>query len=206
MEMPMQYRLRMYKAVFAFFTAFCSGVLFLSCNYFTEPEPFVNKQANSLEIESCPFRGFTEGQRVSGAISVFYIRPMYIVYIDHVNLFVDSTLVGSKLFPWDLDIIGFNVDTRKWPDGKHTLFLNVYNQPDSVGLLRAYSTTFIFDQNQTTPANVSVVNREQPSPNLSNSPTLANSNYHTTCGKNGRYLFARTSPDQLIVDIGGALK
>jgi hypothetical protein len=132
--------------------------LFISCNFFTEPEPFVNKQADPLKNALNPFYNFTEGQSVSGIIRLLYTLDEEFIPLDHISLYVDSTFIGSKDFITYYNNPGlFDVDTRQWPDGRHTIFLFVFKQQGSLGPRRVYSITLIFDQGLTTPMNVSII-------------------------------------------------
>jgi hypothetical protein len=158
-SIPGVYKIK--KIIFLFCVLFGCGMFLPSCNYFTEPEPFVNKQANPLEIESNPFLNYTDGQSVSGTITLSYISDSPILFpIDHVDLFIDSVFIGSQERESYLSrtraLYSFNVDTKNWPDGRHTIRIVVCSQQDSLGLHRVYSTTLIFDQSLTIPTHVSI--------------------------------------------------
>jgi hypothetical protein len=138
---------RYVRTVTSIFVLFICGQLFSSCDLFTEPEPFVNNQTHPLEIKPCTLSSYSVDQVVTGDIT-FFILDLNVSEIDHISLFIDSTFAGSvNISPYT-----FIVDTRRWPDGRHTLFFGMYKKEDSLGLRRllnspsqVYTTTLIFD-------------------------------------------------------------
>ncbi len=140
----------------------------LSCNYFTEPEPFVNKDAHPPEIKykTATFYNYTQDQLVTGIIYPDLVPGFDSTLVKSTAAFVDSINVDSINHSYQLPF-QFKIDTRKWSNGKHDIYFKVYKkavESDSLGLLgllyaplQIYKTSLIFDNTPATaPANITV--------------------------------------------------
>ncbi len=72
-------------------------ILNLSCNYFTEPEPFVNKDAHPPKTHygNAKFINYSEDQIVTGTITVGFTLDWNPMNTDSVIVFVDSTRIAK---------------------------------------------------------------------------------------------------------------
>ena len=165
-------------------------ILNLSCNYFTEPEPFVNKDAHSpkTHYENAKLINYSEDQIVTGTITVGFSLDWDPIYTDSVIVFVDSAriakIVPSVYYPLQFK---FKINTEAWPNGKYNIILDAYKIPslkDSLGTmslltnaLYIYKTSLIFDNTPpTAPKNV-VVTLQNGDAHISWTPTnLSNFN------------------------------
>ncbi len=145
-------------------------ILNLSCNYFTEPEPFVNKDAHppKTHYENAKLINYSEDQIVTGTITVGFSLDWDPIYTDSVIVFVDSAriakIVPSVYYPLQFK---FKINTEAWPNGKYNIILYAYKIPslnDSLGTmslltnaLYIYKTSLIFDNTTpTAPTNIKV--------------------------------------------------
>ena len=160
-------------------------VLHLSCNYFTEPEPFVNKDIHPPEIhnETANFRDYSEDQIVTGTVTLVFTPDWEPVYTDSIIVYVDSTRI-DLLFPFLNYPFQFNINTSSWANGKHNIVLYAYRNPnlnDSLGTISLltntlfiYKTSLIFDNTPpTAPTNIKVILQNKEA-HLSWTPTNLN--------------------------------
>ena len=142
----------------------------LSCNYFTEPEPFVNKATHPPDIKykTATLKYHSKDQLVTGIIYLDLVPDFDPTLVKSTTAFVDSTNVGTLIVnPSYQVILRFEIDTRKWSNGIHDIYFNVYKkvtESDSLWLLgilytplQIYKTSLIFDNTPpTAPTNISV--------------------------------------------------
>jgi len=130
-------------------------ILHLSCNNFTEPEPFINKDAHSLSLDTTTaiLNNYYMNQVVTGDIDPVLVPNLSSSVIDSIRFYIDNTFIVSfKESPYSIQI-----NTREWATGKHNLFYHVYERDwygDSAGILRLfpfpahiYKTSLIFSEN-----------------------------------------------------------
>ncbi len=139
-------------------------ILNLSCNYFTEPEPFVNKDAHPPEIKykTATLYNYTQDQLVTGTIDLNFVPDFDLELVKSITAFVDTMNVGELVLhhiQLNSNQLAYHIviDTKKWPNGKHDIYFNVYKkvtENDSLGLLglrytplQIYKTSLIFDRN-----------------------------------------------------------
>ncbi len=161
-------------------------ILNLSCNFFTEPEPFVNKNAHPPEAhyKNAKLTNYSEDQIVTGTITVNFTMDWDPIYTDSVIVFIDSARI-AKIVPSFLYSpqyqFQFKINTKAWPNGKYNIILYAYKIPslkDSLGTmsllnnaLYIYKTSLIFDNTlPTVPKNV-VVTLQNGDAKISWSPT-----------------------------------
>lgn len=141
------------------------ALVFNSCSYFTEPEPYVNSEARPApEVKSVDILLYKPGQHVGGTITITYfpqIIPPQSVY--QVILFIDTVSISPEYGY----IATFRVNTTSWSQALHTLRFEVWKTYNHLGIeanLRnapseSYKTTLIFDQTSPiAPLNVKITN------------------------------------------------
>ncbi len=137
------------------------SLTFYSCNYFSEPEPFVNTSAHPPETKLYALNEYPPNQVFAGTITLTFTQDIQNSKIDHISLFIDSTLIGTKsVAPYI-----FAIPTNNWQNGAHILTWKVFAKDDSVGLLQlrnspstVYSRSIIIDNTPpTAPENIAVI-------------------------------------------------
>ena len=103
----------------------------LSCNYFTEPEPFVNKNLTAEQKETLGLLNYQSGDTVTGSIIVELQPKVPLSEINYVTVLNDSTTFPKISQP----PFKFDVDTRWWLNGKHELSVGLYKKNYNIGLL-----------------------------------------------------------------------
>lgn len=129
-------------------------ILDLSCNYFTEPEPILNKNALPPKIHygTANFKDYSQNQLVTGTISMVFTPDWNPSSTDSVLVYVDSTLI-RRLY-WDYATympFYFEINTRRWPNGKHNIFIYAYRNPildDSLGTMSLLTNTLFVLKNR----------------------------------------------------------
>ncbi|MGE5795620.1 MAG: hypothetical protein ACM34N_02485 [Ignavibacteria bacterium] len=181
-------KFRYNKAFFAKLILFCTGALLFSCSLFTEPEPFVNEDMKLTEMKSYMLTNYSTDQVLAGIISLPFIPDSNVSEIDHVSLFIDSiaavTITNSPFI--------FSVDTRNWPNGKHTISFCVYEKENSMGLLdlisspsQIYTLPVVFDNTPPiSPTNIVITNQDNHS-YISWTPTDMSNFYSYVIRRNG---------------------
>ncbi len=106
-------------------------ILHLSCNYFTEPEPFVNKNLTAEQKETLDLSNYQSGDTVTGLTIVELQPTVPFSEINYVTVLNDSTSFPKISQP----PFKFNVDTRWWLNGKHELSVGLYKKNYNIGLL-----------------------------------------------------------------------
>ncbi len=111
-----------------------------SCRYFTEPEPFSNRNAFLPVITPLSVSQYPPGDTVIGMMTIELHSAQNSYAIDFVTILNEDTSFASIYqSPYK-----FDVDTRWWPNGKHDItFRIVYRKDINTGLLRLVDTTSI---------------------------------------------------------------
>jgi len=124
-----------------------------SCRYFTEPEPFFNKAAHSLQIDTTTaiLSNYFMNQVVTGDIDPVLVPGLNPSVIDSIKVYIDTIFMTNLNGP----PYQFHVNTRTWSNGKHDLLFYIYENNgfgDSAGILKLipppahiYRTALIFD-------------------------------------------------------------
>ncbi|MGE5860539.1 MAG: hypothetical protein ACM34J_08280 [Ignavibacteria bacterium] len=137
----------------------------LSCNLFTEPEPYENKDAHppTVKYKTATLLNYSQDQVVTGSIELQFLPDFEPEFVENITVFVDSTEAGP-LLPYytysnrpQLIKFQISIDTKRWSNGKHNIYFYVYKKAtysDSLGTLgllytplEIYKTTLIFDGN-----------------------------------------------------------
>ncbi len=153
-----------------------AGILqFPSCIFFTEPEPFENKDIHPAEIKykTATFENYSQDQQVTGVIDLQFIPDFDLNLVKSISAFVDSTEAGRLSLGYikqNSPQLGYqiNIDTKRWADGKHNIALYTYKIPgfsDSLGIMNlltttlyVYQTSLVFNNTPpTAPENVVVI-------------------------------------------------
>jgi hypothetical protein len=182
---------------------FVFSFIFSSCTYFSEPEPYVDKEAKPPEIKPYTLNNYSINQVMSGNIELPFIPDVDISEIDHVTLFIDykieSTIYNSPYL--------FDVDTRKWPNSLYTLAFCVYKKKNSLGLMglvnspsQVYTISLVFDNTPpTAPTNVAVINKNNH-PSISWTPTNLNNFYCYVVRRDGNVIATLFSQNTSVYD------
>ena len=126
--------------VFLFILSFCN-LFFHSCNYFTEPEPFVNKDVKAPEILPYPSLYSQIGDTVKDVINVEFFPTGDLSQILKVQFIVDWDIVATLNKP----PFQFSTDTKQWPNGKHIIRFGIYyNQAMKLGVLNLLNMPPVF--------------------------------------------------------------
>lgn len=108
------------------------SIPFYSCNFLSEPEPFVNNTAHPPVTKLYTINEYPANQKFAGTIALSFSSEIQVSKIDHISLFIDTILIGTK----SVSPFSFSITTNNWSNGVHTLTWNVYAKEDSLGLLR----------------------------------------------------------------------
>lgn len=143
--------------------------LFFSCE---EPEPYFNKEANPPEVKPLILDDLIEGQHVTGTLIIEFIPETPISQIDMVSLSIDDQVQYGYGYPGPFV---FQIDTKVWPEGEHTIMIGVHEKNQDLGLLnlafipsKMYTVTVYFDHQPPTPVVLQSVvwNNELNTPQL----------------------------------------
>jgi len=154
--------------VFLFILFFCN-VFFLSCNYFTEPEPFISPNVQASIAKPYVLSNYQLGDTVHGDITITFIPDENPSEINYVQVFNKDE--GYAINSYKLPYI-FNIDTRYWPNGRHDLHIGVYSKLKGAGLLNLicdtaqyiYTTNLTFRNSPPPPYNLCKSNKYGPHP------------------------------------------
>ena len=124
----------------------------LKCNYFTEPEPYYNKNAGSTPpVPGTDITHFKQGQHVGGTITFTYLPKLHEkAIIKEELMYVDSI----PLEPIEGSLATFRLDTKKWSESLHKIRIDVWFTYNDLGIdansrnqpSASYITTLVFDQ------------------------------------------------------------
>lgn len=187
----LSYYIKLYKKYFLLVLLFYCTPFISTCNYLTEPEPFVNKNMKLPEYGTYSQQNFSNDQVVGGIISIPFIPNSNASKIERVDLFIDSTLVATK----EVSPFLFSINTKNWISGRHILSFYVYKNDTSLGLLelinspsQIYTLPLIFDNTPPVPPTNFQVRKENNQANLSWTPTNSTNFYAYVIRRNGQII------------------
>ncbi len=160
------------------------AVTFLSCNFFSEPEPFVNN--NGRQPESLQWKNLHDGEHVAGAILLSFTQVNDSSEINQVFLTVDTVNKGFVQYP----VI---FDTRNYPEGEHSIKCEVWLKDKAYGIgniekeyTQATKIKLYFDQTAPHAPDDFILDEENNYPRLTWKPVSDDNFYEYVIQRNGK--------------------
>jgi len=160
------------------------STVFISCNIFNEPEPYINNNAHSPEL--LQWKNIQDGKHIAGIIILSFFQDSDSSEVIKITLSIDADDKGQVQYP-------VKIDTRNYPDGEHLIKCNVWLKDKMYGLgniqpepTQTIQIKLVFNQTAPQAPNAFSIHVENNYPRLNWEPVSDKNFYEYIIRRNGK--------------------